>query len=141
MRSTTSSRAGARALAQDAAVGEWLDGEIAAGKGSDPSDHSLHVRHHRHSRRAWCCRRKGCIDAATDTVAFDKLDARDEALAYLPLAWVGDHYLNYAQGLVAGFCLACPENAETAMQDLQGDRPDVFISRRRACSSKCSRAS
>ena len=45
---------------------------------------------------------KGCIDAARDTVTFDKLNEYDEALAYLPLAWVGDHYLNYAQGLVAG---------------------------------------
>ena len=55
------------------------------------------------------------IKAATDTVVFDKLNENDVALAYLPLAWVGDHYLNYAQGLVAGFCTACPENADTAM--------------------------
>ena len=41
----------------------------------------------------------------------------DVALAYLPLAWVGDHYLNYAQGIVAGFCMACPESGETIEQD------------------------
>jgi long-chain acyl-CoA synthetase len=40
-------------------------------------------------------------------------------LAYLPLAWVGDHYLNYAQGFVAGFCMACPESADTAQEDLR----------------------
>src|SRR6266404_1204172 len=39
-----------------------------------------------------------CIDAAMDTVRFDRLTDNDVALAYLPLAWVGDHYLNYAQG-------------------------------------------
>uniref|UniRef100_UPI00286D598B AMP-binding protein n=1 Tax=Phenylobacterium sp. TaxID=1871053 RepID=UPI00286D598B len=53
-----------------------------------------------------------CIAAARDTVVFDKLTDRDEVLAYLPLAWVGDHYLNYAQALVAGFCMACPESAD-----------------------------
>jgi len=59
------------------------------------------------------------IAAARDTVAFDHLTERDEVLAYLPLAWVGDHYLNYAQGYVAGFCMACPESAETAANDLR----------------------
>ena len=62
-----------------------------------------------------------------DTVAFDKLTENDEVLAYLPLAWVGDHYLNYAQALVAGFCMACPESAETAMRGSEGDRPDLLF--------------
>ncbi len=68
-----------------------------------------------------------CIDAATDTVAFDKLDEKDEALAYLPLAWVGDHYLNYAQGMVAGFCMACPESGVTAAQDLREIGPTFYF--------------
>ena len=67
------------------------------------------------------------INAATDTVAFDKLTENDVALAYLPLAWVGDHYLNYAQGLVSGFCMACPENADTAMQDLREIGPSFYF--------------
>jgi long-chain acyl-CoA synthetase len=46
----------------------------------------------------------GAVSAAVDTVAFDRLTERDSVLAYLPLAWVSDHYLNYAQGYVAGFC-------------------------------------
>ena len=70
---------------------------------------------------------KGCIDAARDTVAFDKLTDQDEALAYLPIAWVGDHYLNYAQQLVAGFCTACPESAETAIQDLREIGPTFYF--------------
>ena len=51
----------------------------------------------------------------------------DVALAYLPLAWVGDHYLNYAQGLVSGFCMACPENADTAMADLREIGPSFYF--------------
>ena len=68
-----------------------------------------------------------CIGAGSDTVAFDKLTEQDEALAYLPLAWVGDHYLNYAQGLVAGFCMACPESGDTAMADLREIGPTFFF--------------
>jgi long-chain acyl-CoA synthetase len=69
----------------------------------------------------------GCIAAASDTVAFDKLTESDETLAYLPLAWVGDHYLNYAQGLVSGFCTACPESSDTAMADLREIGPSFFF--------------
>ena len=68
-----------------------------------------------------------CIRAARDTVAFDKLTDRDAALAYLPLAWVGDHYLNYAQGLVAGFCIACPESADTVSHDLKEIGPTYYF--------------
>ena len=66
-----------------------------------------------------------CIAAARDTVAFDNLTDRDEVLAYLPLAWVGDHYLNYAQGFVAGFCMACPESADDRRRGPARDRPDL----------------
>ncbi len=59
----------------------------------------------------------GSIRAALDTVAFDTLTDRDEVIAYLPLAWVGDHYLNYAQALVSGFCVNCPESLDTAVED------------------------
>jgi long-chain acyl-CoA synthetase len=72
------------------------------------------------------------IGAARCTVAFDRLTDQDEALAYLPLAWVGDHYLNYAQGYVAGFCIACPESAETAANDLREIGPTYHFAPPRA---------
>jgi long-chain acyl-CoA synthetase len=65
-----------------------------------------------------------CIAAARDTVAFDHLSEKDNVIAYLPLAWVGDHYLNYAQALIAGCCINCPESPETAV----GDRREVGTS-------------
>ena len=72
-------------------------------------------------------RAKDSVQAARDTVAFDNLGDRDVALAYLPLAWVGDHYLNYAQALVAGFCTACPESQETAPKDLREIGPTFYF--------------
>jgi long-chain acyl-CoA synthetase len=49
--------------------------------------------------------------------AFDKLDEREEVIAYLPLAWVGDHIFSYAQSYAAGFCVSCPEAGETVIED------------------------
>jgi long-chain acyl-CoA synthetase len=67
------------------------------------------------------------VAAAVDTVVFDKLTENDSVLAYLPLAWVGDHYLNYAQGYVSGFCVNCPEGAETVAQDLREIAPTFYF--------------
>jgi long-chain acyl-CoA synthetase len=107
-----------RAALADPAAAASLDRLIDAGKGSDPSV-ILYTSGTTGRSKGVVLSSERSICAARDTVAFDRLTDRDEALAYLPLAWVGDHYLNYAQGYVAGFCLACPERAETAPNDLR----------------------
>jgi long-chain acyl-CoA synthetase len=117
---------GRAALAADPKVAQWLDGEIAAGKGSDTSI-ILYTSGTTGQSKGVVLSAKGCIDAASDTVAFDKLTDQDEALAYLPIAWVGDHYLNYAQQLIAGFCTACCETGDTAMQDLREIGPTFYF--------------
>jgi len=117
---------GRAALAGDAALGRRLDEEIAAGKGSDVSI-ILYTSGTTGTSKGVMLSAAGCIAAASDTVAFDHLDENDAALAYLPLAWVGDHYLNYAQGLVAGFCMACPESNETALADIREIGPTFFF--------------
>jgi long-chain acyl-CoA synthetase len=117
---------GRAALAADPALGRWLDDEIAAGEGADTSI-ILYTSGTTGTSKGVVLSAEGCIAAASDTVAFDKLTDRDEALAYLPLAWVGDHYLNYAQGLVAGFCMACPESADTVAEDLREIGPTFYF--------------
>lgn len=67
------------------------------------------------------------VQAAYDTSHFDSLSDTDSVLAYLPLAWVGDHYLNYAQGYVSGFCVNCPESPETVSQDLREIAPTFYF--------------
>ncbi|MGB9041027.1 MAG: AMP-binding protein [Pseudolabrys sp.] len=116
---------GRKALA-DTAVADWLDKEIAAGKGSDPSI-ILYTSGTTGASKGVILTNERSIRAAADTVAFDKLTKNDVALAYLPLAWVGDHYLNYAQGMVSGFCTACPESPDTAMADLREIGPSFYF--------------
>ncbi len=117
---------GRTALAGDPQLGAWLDAECAAGKGSDPSV-ILYTSGTTGTSKGVLLTSEGSIRAASDTVAFDTLTEKDEALAYLPLAWVGDYYLNYAQGLVAGFCMACPESPDTVMQDLREIGPSFYF--------------
>jgi long-chain acyl-CoA synthetase len=116
---------GKSALA-DPAVAASLDADIAAGQGSDISI-ILYTSGTTGRSKGVMLSAEGCINAARDTVAFDKLNDGDSVLAYLPLAWVGDHYLNYAQALVAGFCVACPESAETAQSDLKEIGPSFYF--------------
>lgn len=103
-----------------------LDAEIARGHGDDISI-ILYTSGTTGRSKGVMLSAGNCIAAASDTVAFDKLTDRDEVLAYLPLAWVGDHYLNYAQALVAGFCIACPESQDTAEGDLKEIGPSFYF--------------
>ncbi len=48
---------------------------------------------------------------------FDGLTEKEEVVAYLPMAWVGDHIFSYAQSYLAGFCVNCPESPETVVED------------------------
>ena len=108
------------------AAARAMDAEIDAGKGADTSV-MLYTSGTTGRSKGVVMSAERCIAAARDTVAFDKLTDQDEELAYLPLAWVGDHYMNYAQGYVAGFCVACPESAETVEQDLREIGPTFYF--------------
>jgi long-chain acyl-CoA synthetase len=67
------------------------------------------------------------IVAARGSSEFDKLGPRDEILSYLPMAWVGDNLFSYAQALVAGFTINCPESGDTVMTDMREIGPTYFF--------------
>ncbi len=67
------------------------------------------------------------IVSAQGGVGFDHLGSADSMLSYLPMAWVGDHLFSYAQWLVAGFTINCPESSETVMTDLKEIGPTYYF--------------
>ncbi|MDD2869934.1 AMP-binding protein [Neomegalonema sp.] len=111
---------------KDPDFARWIEAERLAG-GPDDISIMLYTSGTTGRSKGVMLTAGGCIAAARDTVAFDKLTDQDELLAYLPLAWVGDHYMNYAQALVAGFCVACPESAETVEIDLREIGPTYYF--------------
>jgi long-chain acyl-CoA synthetase len=117
---------GRAALAAHAALGGQIDEFVRQGDGSDIAI-ILYTSGTTGASKGVVLSARGCIDAATDTTRFDRLTEDDVVFAYLPLAWVGDHYLNYVQGLVAGFCMACPESGETIEQDRREIGPTFYF--------------
>ncbi len=62
-----------------------------------------------------------------NAVAREGLRDDEEILAYLPMAWVGDHIFSYGQFYCAGFTVNCPESSATVLQDLHEIGPTYFF--------------
>jgi long-chain acyl-CoA synthetase len=70
---------------------------------------------------------RNVIETSKHSSGFDSLHAGDETLAYLPLAWVGDFIFSIGQAYYSGFCVNCPESAETMQMDLREIGPTYFF--------------
>ena len=70
---------------------------------------------------------RNIISTAQASSEFDHLKAADSVLAYLPMAWVGDFIFSIGQAYWTGFCVACPESAETMQADLREIGPTYFF--------------
>ncbi|MFZ5676441.1 MAG: AMP-dependent synthetase/ligase [Pseudomonadota bacterium] len=93
-----------------------LDQAIAAGKGGDIAV-ILYTSGTTGRPKGVMLTHDNLISSARIGITFDGLSETDEIIAYLPMAWVGDHVFSYAQAILAGYCVSCPENAETIIQD------------------------
>ena len=67
------------------------------------------------------------IKTATNAAEWDNLTAEGNVLAYLPMAWVGDNLFSYSESYIVGFCVNCPENAETVLNDMREIGPSYFF--------------
>jgi long-chain acyl-CoA synthetase len=67
------------------------------------------------------------VKSALHGNAFDNLGVDETTIAYLPLAWVGDHVFSYSQSYTAGYCVSCPESPETVTEDRREIAPTYFF--------------
>ena len=67
------------------------------------------------------------IDRAQAGAEFDQLTSEEDVLAYMPLAWIGQNIFSYAQWLVCGYVVNCPESAATVTIDLKEIGPTYYF--------------
>ena len=70
---------------------------------------------------------RNVIESAKASSDFDGLKREDDILAYLPMAWVGDFIFSVGQAYWTGFCVNCPESADTMMTDLREIGPTYYF--------------
>jgi long-chain acyl-CoA synthetase len=110
----------------DRAHSGFFDAEVAKG-GPDDVSIMLYTSGTTGKPKGVCQTHRAFIVSAEGGCGFDKLGAHDSILSYLPMAWVGDHLFSYAQWLVAGFTINCPESGETVMTDLREIGPTYYF--------------
>jgi long-chain acyl-CoA synthetase len=70
---------------------------------------------------------RNLIVTGRNAIAYEGLRASDEVVAYLPMAWIGDHMFSFAQSILTGFTTNCPESTATVLQDLREVGPTYFF--------------
>lgn len=108
--------AGAEALKADPEAPAAIEAELSAGSGADLGI-ILYTSGTTGRPKGVMLSHYNVITAAEIGCQFDGLTESDEIIAYLPIAWVGDHVFSYAQAIIAGFCVNCPEGPETVIDD------------------------
>jgi long-chain acyl-CoA synthetase len=109
-------RIGRKKLMSDPECLRRWEAGVAEGKGSDLSV-ILYTSGTTGRSKGVMLTYENTIISARNANTFDRLDEREEVIAYLPLAWVGDYIFSYVQAYVAGYCVNCPETPDTVVQD------------------------
>ncbi|WP_416243266.1 AMP-dependent synthetase/ligase [Azospira sp. APE16] len=105
---------------------DFLEGEIEQGVTTDTGV-MLYTSGTTGKPKGVCLAHEAFIAAAKGGCQFDQLTQDEDILSYLPMAWVGDHLFSFAQALVAGFTINCPESGDTVMTDLREIGPTYYF--------------
>ena len=113
-------------LKSNPAASQWWLDEIAKGKGADVSV-MLYTSGTTGRPKGVVLTHDNVVMSGRNANKFDNFTPSDTMLAYLPMAWVGDHIFTYAQAYAGGLCVACPESPETAAEDRREFGPTYFF--------------
>ncbi|MGA0616346.1 AMP-binding protein [Paracoccus sp. KR1-242] len=116
----------AQGRAAESQLGVELDARIA-GLGYDQTCVMLYTSGTTGKPKGVVLSNRNIIETSKNSAGFDHLTEREEILAYLPMAWVGDFIFSVGQAYWAGFTVNCPESARTMMTDLREIGPTYFF--------------
>jgi long-chain acyl-CoA synthetase len=81
------------------------------------------------------------IERVRASAAAEGLRETDVAVVCVPPHWIANHLGSYAQALVAGYCVACPESGDTLFADLREIGPTYLVAPPRMLETLLSRTS
>lgn len=70
---------------------------------------------------------RALIDRSRACTEMEGLTADEDVLAYLPMAWIGQNIFSYAQALVTGYTVNCPESPATVTNDMREIGPTYYF--------------
>jgi long-chain acyl-CoA synthetase len=70
---------------------------------------------------------RNLIERSKVVADWEGITDRDVVLAFMPPAWIGQNIFSYAQPLVVGYCICCPESAETVTTDMREIGPTYYF--------------
>ena len=68
---------------------------------------------------------RNLIATAESYLAVDPLTDRDEIVAFLPMAWIGDTFFSVVLSFLTGAAVSCPEDTATVQQDFREIGPTM----------------
>jgi long-chain acyl-CoA synthetase len=104
----------------------FLEGEIAKGSGSDTAA-LFFTSGTTGVAKGVVLTYTNLIERSRVVAEWERITEDDVVLAFMPPAWIGQNIFSYAQPLVAGYCICCPESAETVTTDMREIGPTYYF--------------
>jgi long-chain acyl-CoA synthetase len=112
---------------ENAAKPEFFENEIAKANGEDMAM-VVYTSGTTGNPKGVMLTHNALIDAARGLCDIEGYSEDEDFLAYLPMAWIGDHLFSTVAGHYAGFAVNCPESTDTVMTDLKDIGPTILFS-------------
>jgi long-chain acyl-CoA synthetase len=105
---------------------QFLEREIAQGKGSDTAA-LFFTSGTTGTPKGVVLTYTNLVERSQVVADWEGITDKDVVLAFMPPAWIGQNIFSYAQPLVAGYCICCPESADTVTADMREIGPTYYF--------------